>query len=81
MRSPRWGHPRYSARARGCRPDQREARWCATTAADLDRLRAAGLSEVDIFQVVLAVAARRFLAGVLDAVGAEPDPHLLETTA
>jgi uncharacterized peroxidase-related enzyme len=50
------------------------------TAADLDRLRASGLSEVDIFQVVLAVAARRFFAGVLDAVGAEPDPHLLETT-
>jgi uncharacterized peroxidase-related enzyme len=49
----------------------------AATAADLERLRAAGLSEQDILQVVLTVALRRFFAGVLDAVGAEPDPHLL----
>jgi alkylhydroperoxidase family enzyme len=44
----------------------------------MDALRAAGLSEVDIFHVVLAVAIRRFFAGVMDAVGAEPDAHLRE---
>jgi uncharacterized peroxidase-related enzyme len=44
------------------------------TAHDIDTLRRHGLSEEDIFQVVLAVAARCFFATVLDAVGAEPDP-------
>lgn len=46
----------------------------AATEADVQALRDAGLSEQDIFQVVLAVAIRRFFAGVLDATGAEPDP-------
>jgi uncharacterized peroxidase-related enzyme len=46
----------------------------ATTEADVQALRDAGLSERDIFQVVLAVNVRRFFAGVLDAVGASPDP-------
>jgi uncharacterized peroxidase-related enzyme len=48
----------------------------AGTAADADALRAHGLSETDIFQIVLAVGARRFFAGVLDTVRAEPDPQL-----
>jgi len=43
------------------------------TAADVDALRARGLSDGDIFQVVLAAAARCFFSTVLDAVGAEPD--------
>ncbi len=40
---------------------------------DLDRLRALGLSDQDILDVVLAAAARCFFSKVLDAVGAEPD--------
>jgi uncharacterized peroxidase-related enzyme len=48
------------------------------TEADVEALRANGLSDVDIFHVVLAVTMRRFFAGVLDAVGAIPDPHLDE---
>lgn len=45
----------------------------AATRADVRALRDAGLSERD-FQVVLAVAARRFFAGAPEAVGAGPDP-------
>ena len=45
----------------------------AVTAADIDTLRRHGLSDVDIFQVVLAAAARCFFSTVIDAVGAEPD--------
>lgn len=45
----------------------------ASTAADLDGLRAHGLSDVDIFHVVAAVAARRFFTAVLAAVHAVPD--------
>jgi uncharacterized peroxidase-related enzyme len=45
-----------------------------TTEADVQALRDAGLSERDIFQVVLAVTIRRFFAGVVDAVGVSPDP-------
>ncbi len=47
----------------------------AITAADVDALRQHGLSDVDIFQVTLAAAARCFFSTVLDAVGAEPDAH------
>ena len=43
------------------------------TAADVAALRERGLSDVDIFHVVLAAAARCFFSTVLDAVGAEPD--------
>lgn len=45
----------------------------AVREADVEALRRHGLSEVDIFQVVLAVAARRFFAGALSAVAAVPD--------
>jgi uncharacterized peroxidase-related enzyme len=45
----------------------------AASQADMDALREQGLTDRDIFQVVLAVAARRFFAGVLSAVGAAPD--------
>lgn len=48
----------------------------AATAADMDGLREAGLSDRDIFQIILAVCARRFFAGAIDAVGAEPDSSL-----
>jgi uncharacterized peroxidase-related enzyme len=45
----------------------------AVTGADLDGLRAHGLSDVDIFHVVAAVAARRFFTAVLAAAHAVPD--------
>jgi uncharacterized peroxidase-related enzyme len=40
---------------------------------DVDRLRALGLEEHEIVDLVLAVAARLFFSTVLDALGAEPD--------
>ncbi|HZB48756.1 MAG TPA: carboxymuconolactone decarboxylase family protein [Mycobacteriales bacterium] len=46
----------------------------AATEADVQALRNAGLSEEDIFHVVLAITIRRFFAGTLAATGAEPDP-------
>ena len=57
------------------------------TEADVDALRKHGLSDVDVFQVVLAAAARCFFSTAIDAVGAEPDveyrtsiePNLRET--
>jgi uncharacterized peroxidase-related enzyme len=45
----------------------------AVTLADIEGLRQHGLSDSDIFQVVLAVCMRRFFSGVLSAVGAVPD--------
>jgi uncharacterized peroxidase-related enzyme len=41
--------------------------------ADVESLRSHGLSDVDIMQVVLAVMARRFFAGVIAATAAVPD--------
>lgn len=43
------------------------------TEADVEGLRQHGLSDPDIFQVVLAVSLRRFFSGVLSAVGVVPD--------
>jgi uncharacterized peroxidase-related enzyme len=43
------------------------------TAEDIDGLRRHGLTEADIFSVILAVAARCFLTTVIDSAGAEPD--------
>jgi uncharacterized peroxidase-related enzyme len=43
------------------------------TESDIDRLRALGLSDADILDVVLAAAARCFFSKTLDALGAEPD--------
>jgi len=40
---------------------------------DIDRLRALGLSDADVVDVVLAAAARCFCSKVLDALGARPD--------
>ena len=40
---------------------------------DIDAARAAGLSDAEVFDVVLAAAARCFMSKVVDAVGAEPD--------
>jgi uncharacterized peroxidase-related enzyme len=43
------------------------------TETDVAPLRELGLSDADIFQIVLAVCIRRFFSGVLSAVGAVPD--------
>ena len=43
------------------------------TAADTEKLRAHGLSDQDIFQIILTVNIRRFFSGTLDAAGADPD--------
>jgi uncharacterized peroxidase-related enzyme len=40
---------------------------------DVDRLRATGLSDADIADIVFAVAARSFFTRVLDALGAQLD--------
>jgi uncharacterized peroxidase-related enzyme len=45
----------------------------SVTQEDIDRLRAVGLSDAEIFDVVLAAAARCFMSKVMDAVGALPD--------
>jgi uncharacterized peroxidase-related enzyme len=44
-----------------------------TSVPDPAPLRAHGLSDVEVFHVVLAACARRFFSGVLSAVGAVPD--------
>ena len=41
--------------------------------SDLDELRKYGLSDVEIFDVILACTARSFFSKTLDAVGAIPD--------
>ncbi|MBW8482948.1 carboxymuconolactone decarboxylase family protein [Actinomadura parmotrematis] len=43
------------------------------TEEDVAELRRHGLADEEVFQVVLAAAARCFFSTVLDAVGAEPD--------
>jgi alkylhydroperoxidase family enzyme len=41
--------------------------------ADMDRLRALGLADSEIVDVVLAAAARCFFSKALDGLGTEPD--------
>jgi uncharacterized peroxidase-related enzyme len=48
------------------------------TREDVDRLRAFGLSDVDVLDVALAAAARCFFSKTLDALGAEPDREYVE---
>lgn len=45
----------------------------ATTAADVDELRAAGLSELEIFEATVFIALRLALSTVNDALGVTPD--------
>ena len=45
----------------------------SVTQADVDKLRALGLSDTDILDVVLTAAARCFFSTCLDALGAAPD--------
>jgi alkylhydroperoxidase family enzyme len=53
----------------------------SVTQADVDGLRAHGLSDAEIFDVVAAAAARCFFSKVLDGVGAQPDAKYLELDA
>ena len=46
----------------------------SVTAQDVERLRALGLSDEEILDVVLAVAARCFFSTVLEALGVQADP-------
>jgi uncharacterized peroxidase-related enzyme len=45
----------------------------SVTAQDFDALRALGLTDAEILDVVLAAAARCFFSKTLDAVGVQPD--------
>ncbi|HEY3188270.1 MAG TPA: hypothetical protein VGJ70_12405 [Solirubrobacteraceae bacterium] len=47
----------------------------SVTQEDIDRLRALGLSDTDIFDVVVAAGARCFFSKALDALGVQPDAH------
>ncbi len=49
--------------------------------ADVDALRAAGLSDADVADVVFAVAARCFFTAVLDGLGAQLDVETARTFA
>jgi hypothetical protein len=49
--------------------------------ADVDRLRAVGLSDADVADVVFAAAARAFFTKVLDGLGAQLDRQTAETFA
>jgi uncharacterized peroxidase-related enzyme len=46
----------------------------SVTASDMERLRALGLSDEEILDVVLAAAARCFFSTVLEALGVQADP-------
>jgi len=50
----------------------------ATTAADIDHLRKAGLSDREIFEATLFVAFRLAFSTVNDALGVNPDRKLVE---
>jgi alkylhydroperoxidase family enzyme len=50
----------------------------SVTEEDVDRLRALGLSDTDIFDVVVAAAARCFFSKTLDALGVQADAHFGE---
>ena len=48
------------------------------TQADVDELRALGLSDDEVFDVVLAATARCFFSKTLDALGVQPDAAYAE---
>jgi alkylhydroperoxidase family enzyme len=50
----------------------------SVTEGNVDRLRDLGLSDTDIFDVVVAAAARCFFSKALDALGAQADPAYAE---
>jgi uncharacterized peroxidase-related enzyme len=50
----------------------------ATVAEDVERLRAAGLSDREIFEATAYIALRLAFSTVNDALGARPDPQLAD---
>lgn len=48
------------------------------TKADIDRLRAVGLSDLNIADIAMAAAFRNFMSRYFDAVGAEPEEAFLD---
>lgn len=52
----------------------------ATTAGDVDRLRAVGLTDAEIFDATAFIAFRVAFSMVNDALGARPDRQLAEST-
>ena len=50
----------------------------AVTPRDIDTLRSLGLSDAEIFDVVLVAAARAFHSNTLEALGVPPSPELIE---
>lgn len=46
----------------------------AITKKDVEKLKAHGLTDAEIFDIAAAAAARCFFSKMLDAMGAEPDP-------
>jgi uncharacterized peroxidase-related enzyme len=51
----------------------------ATTAADVQALRDAGLNDEQIFAITVFVALRLAFSTINDALGAQPDPQLVES--
>lgn len=51
----------------------------SVTGGDIERLKELGLSDRDIFDLVLAVGARCFFATVIEAVGVTPEADLADT--
>jgi uncharacterized peroxidase-related enzyme len=47
----------------------------SVTQGDVDGLRAHGLTDAEVLDVVLAAAARSFLCKAMDGVGTQPDPQ------
>ena len=48
------------------------------TQQDIDEMRSHGFSDIEILDIILAVACRHFISKTLDAVGYEPSPDALE---
>lgn len=50
----------------------------AVTLSDVDRLRSLGLSDREIFDVALAVAARAFFATLIESLGTKPEASMVD---
>src|SRR5262245_37597347 len=48
------------------------------TRADVERLKQHGFSDAEVFDIAAAAAARAFWTSVVEALGVEPEPSLLE---